>query len=70
MTTLLISCLKTISAADEYLLIDLDDPKVFLGEKFQLQYKRLMVRVKRLEKALYDLHLFCYNKLIGYTSFD
>ena len=29
-----------------------------------------MIRVKRLEKSLYDLHLFCYNKLMGYISFD
>jgi hypothetical protein len=69
MTSYLLSCMKTIDASDDYLNINLENTAQFHDSNFQIVYKRLLVRVKRLERCLFDLHQLCYNRLMGYISF-
>jgi hypothetical protein len=69
-TKFLISCMRTFNSSLDFLSIDLADTTQFKKEEFQHHYKRLKVRIATLEKSIYDLHMFCYNKLLTYISFS
>lgn len=70
MTNFLLSCLKTIKRAEQYLNPNFINNYTIQDERFQLKYKNFLVHVARLERCLKDLNLFCHNKLIAHLYLD
>ena len=65
MTKFLLSCMKTIKFVEDFLMNQ--------GNTLQqtnLDFRRSITRMRRLEKSLQDLELFCNNKLLSYLDLD
>ena len=67
----LLSCKKNLENSLEYIGIRLDpEDREAISEDFTSKYHKMMEKEVKLEKSLFDLQLFCYNKLHGYISLE